>query len=215
MLVLIGIQTGGFAFAAPSHGLDEFTTTGTWVAPKGVTAVLVEAWGAGGGGGGAYYVDPQVGIGNEASSGGGGAYARQWVEVKPHKSYIIGIGVGGAGGAGGGSGVAGQDGKAGTDTVVIAPDDRTLLRVGGGAGGHGAVVGPPFGINAPGVPGGKVVPNRTLSIAGPDSQERSNASGIIGSYPSNGAGTGGSYGPSNALPSDGHAGSPGRALLTW
>jgi len=67
--------------------VETFTTSGTWVAPAGVTSVTVEAWGGGGGG--------QNGGAHPGAGGGGGAYARKEVSVTPGNSYTVTIGAGG------------------------------------------------------------------------------------------------------------------------
>ena len=60
-----------------------------WVAPAGVTAIEVEAWGAGGRGG------SRTSGGNSAyGGGGGGAYSKGLVSVIPGNTYYINIGQG-------------------------------------------------------------------------------------------------------------------------
>ena len=70
-----------------------YRATTTWVCPANVTAVQVEAWGAGGAGGSAYKPDS----GNAFGGGGaGGSYAKKnSVSVVPGTSYTISIGEGG------------------------------------------------------------------------------------------------------------------------
>jgi hyaluronate lyase len=70
-----------------------YGSTTTWVCPANVTAVQVEAWGAGGAGGSGYKPD----AGNAFGGGGaGGAYAkRNLVTVVPGNSYTINVGTGG------------------------------------------------------------------------------------------------------------------------
>lgn len=65
------------------------TTVGDtqWVAPAGITAVEVEAWGAGGRGG-------QRSNNGRGGGGGGGAYSRGLVSVTPGQTYYINVGAG-------------------------------------------------------------------------------------------------------------------------
>lgn len=64
--------------------MDVFFTSGTFVAPSGVTNVIVELWGAGGGG--------STCSGN---SGSNGAYGKSSVSVIPGNSYNVVVGQGG------------------------------------------------------------------------------------------------------------------------
>ena len=86
---------------------QQFTSSGTWTAPTGVTKVwlLVVGGGGGGGYGGAY---TYIGIG-----GSGGAQLQQQLTVTPGTGYTVTIGGGGAGGSGAGSG-----GSQGTTTTI-------------------------------------------------------------------------------------------------
>lgn len=77
---------------------QEFTASGTWVAPIGVLSALVTVIAGGGGGGSGR-------LGNPAQAGGGGGGAsgdmiiRMPVIVAPGSSYSVQVGVGGIGGA--------------------------------------------------------------------------------------------------------------------
>jgi hypothetical protein len=55
------------------HGVREFTESGTWRVPAGVTSITIELWGAGGGGAGG--ATAAIGL-PPAASGGGGGVAR-------------------------------------------------------------------------------------------------------------------------------------------
>ncbi len=74
-----------------------YTSSATFMAPPGVTSVVVEAWGGGAGGGRAR--------GYPATGGGGagGAYALKTVTVTPLQSYTVTVGAGGIGGNGTGT----------------------------------------------------------------------------------------------------------------
>lgn len=75
-----------------------FTSNGNWIAPAGVTNVIVV--GAGGGGAGA-----GGGTGSTKWAGGGGGGSEEtmyFVSVVPNTTYAVTIGAGGTGGAGNG-----------------------------------------------------------------------------------------------------------------
>jgi EAL domain-containing protein (putative c-di-GMP-specific phosphodiesterase class I) len=122
--------------AAGLHGLQEFTTDGSWTAPSGVTSVLVEAWGGGGGGGGG--ADWPEGTNGGAGGGGGGAgaYVRSVVSVAAGTTYTIDVGAGGSGGLGGTEASPGHDGTSGTATRIRS-GSTVLLSAPGGAFGEG------------------------------------------------------------------------------
>lgn len=69
------------------------TANTTWVAPAGVTRVMVEVWGAGGGGEKTAFTGTLV----SATGGGAGSYARSVLGVTPGVSLTLTVGVGGAG----------------------------------------------------------------------------------------------------------------------
>ena len=87
-----------------------------WIAPAGVTHVMVEMWGAGAGGG----------HGASSVGGGGGAYSRSLITVTPGASYTILVG-------GGGSGWSFQlDAQDGADSSMSS-GGTTLIFAGGGS----------------------------------------------------------------------------------
>jgi hypothetical protein len=128
---------------------QDFTTSGNWVAPAGVTRVITFACGGGGGG------DTEGNIGNTASGGGGGSHPRtETLIVVPTTNYTITVGAGGAAGPGsGGPGVDGGASSFGSLMSWIGGDGGpgqpggvasfTLLdqRTGGGDGGTGPSAG--------------------------------------------------------------------------
>ena len=97
LLFVVLVATAGKVAAVT----DTFNASGTWVAPAGVTTVIVEAWGGGGGGHDGSNAGDYGGGG-----GGGGAYASSVVTVTPGNSYAITIGAGGANGTPGNNGGA-------------------------------------------------------------------------------------------------------------
>ena len=94
--------------------------TYSWIAPTGVTSVVVQAWGAGGTGGDGSFAG--------AGGGGGGAYVLSTVSVTPLESYTIIVGKAGVRPSSAGTGGDGSDSTFDTDVVVAA----------GGKGGPGA-----------------------------------------------------------------------------
>jgi hypothetical protein len=144
---------GGFT------ALQEFTTTGTFTVPAGVTRILVELWGAGGGGAGQ---GPTPGGAGPSIGGGGGsgAYLRAVLVVTPGDTYDVVIGTGGLGGSGA---VAFPPGSAGAATQIRL-GTAVVASAGGGSGAPGDLAGAggtaPAHVGAlrrngnPGVPGG-------------------------------------------------------------
>ncbi|MBK6904853.1 MAG: hypothetical protein IPH04_19110 [Saprospirales bacterium] len=74
-----------------------FTSSGTYTVPAGVTAIVVQVWGAGGGGGSGNAGN------NSRGGGGGGAFAASMFPVTPGNTYAVVVGAGGAPGLDGGS----------------------------------------------------------------------------------------------------------------
>ena len=136
---------GGF------NGIQEFTQSGTFTVPPGVTAILVELWGAGGGGGGGGDSACLVGISNAGGGGGGGggAYARAVVAVIPGATYNVVVG---AGGTGGQPCLAGTTGAA---SQITDNASKVIASAIGGAGGGGG--GAPPGVGGAGGTGTNVI----------------------------------------------------------
>lgn len=109
---------------------DQFLSNGSWVAPDGVTEVLIIGCGGGGGGGAC--------LGGTRPGGQGGAGAPLAVSrftVIPGNSYAVVIGAGGGGGVGTANGADGfpstfggslvlQGGQGGANFVVAAVEIR-------------------------------------------------------------------------------------------
>jgi uncharacterized protein DUF11 len=128
--------TASYPIAAPAAaatGALEFTSSGTFTVPAGVTRVVVELWGGGGGGGqgqssgcGAFN---KCEAGRGGGGGGSGAYTRIPLTVSGGSALEIAIGSGGAGNA---DGVATQLKQGGT---LLATADGGKSGANGGAGG--------------------------------------------------------------------------------
>lgn len=107
-------------------GQQNFTSSGTFTVPTGVTSVDIVAVGAGGGGGSSDKDDETGG------GGGGGALAYvNTVSTTPGESLTVTVGTGGAGGAGGG-----DNGAAGNASSVSRSGTILVQANGGGGGQH-------------------------------------------------------------------------------
>jgi hypothetical protein len=106
----------------------DFTSSGTWTVPAGVTQITVEAWGAGGGGGGSNSNN------SGGSGGGGGGYSMKTFTVTQNQSISFTVGTGGSGGAeNGGNGGNGGD----TSILGVVANGGTGGGANGGTSGTG------------------------------------------------------------------------------
>jgi hypothetical protein len=143
--------TGPPGLGGSFNGMEEFTQSGVFTVPAGVTHLFVEIWGGGGGGGGGVD-DPGDGFFSAGSGGGGGGYTRAVIAVSALSTYNVIVGSGGAGGLGAsGSSTTGQSGAAGQRSSVSESSSNVLAVAGGGAGGG---------------PGEVLVPNLQILCAG-------------------------------------------------
>lgn len=110
-----------------AHGVQEFTSSGTFVVPDGVHKIWVTACGGGGGGGG-YDNETTDDYYTCYGAGGGGAacVVRRPFAVTPGQEIAITIGSGGA------KGGSAANGSAGGSTVI-----GDLITLAGGKGGGG------------------------------------------------------------------------------
>ena len=160
LAILLGIQ--GMAFGQTT----QYSASGTFVAPAGVTSVVVKAWGGGGKGAG-------LGNGNPGGGGSGAYAAHSSSSVSAGTTYDVIVGVGGittsnpsgtastfngisaGGGSGTNSSTGGSGGTAsGGTTNTTGGSGVTVSGNDGGAGGsapNGGVGG--AGGNGPTVPG--------------------------------------------------------------
>lgn len=120
LLALLGISN----WICAQSGSMEFTSSGSFTVPDGVTSIFVEVVGAGGNGG---Y--------NGTGGGGGGGYASGNYAVSPGQVLTITIGTPGAGAAGGTTSVEGLLSAGGGENGVSVPNPEIG---GGGDGGTGA-----------------------------------------------------------------------------
>ena len=203
-----GSETGAL------NGFQEFTTSGTFAVPSGITHILIEMWGAGGGGGG-----PDPLSTDSAGGGGAGGYTRAVVLVTPGATYNVIVGAGGLGvprpshigpGANGGNGGASQ---------LTDSSSAMLVSAQGGSGGMGVSGGP--GAGGSGGSGSGPATNTTgrnggNGMAGQSNQQLGGggAGGIpaSGSISTNGASFGGAGGDIN---DDGKNGGSGYVLIAW
>lgn len=125
--------TNAQAFATPlqTKGTQTFTSSGTFVAPAGVTSVQIYAVGGGAGGGG--------GDSSSGGGGGGGGYtATKTLNVTPGSSYAVVVGSGGQGGSAGNySGFDGGDSYVQSITYGANGGRAAVTRTEGGNGGSG------------------------------------------------------------------------------
>ena len=78
-----GVVIGGTGTASQTW---EFTSSGTWNCPSGVTSVTIECWGKGGNGGNGSMV-------NSGGGGGGGGYSKKInLAVTPGNTYTVNLG---------------------------------------------------------------------------------------------------------------------------
>ncbi len=128
----LGISGGGSGGAMSEgipHNFFVFSSSGTWTAPAGVTAVDVRMWGGGGGGGGCNGTTAQNGICQGGGGGAAGSYTENTVSVVPGTQYAVTVGAGGAAGKNGSPSTCGGNGGGSSFS--------SLVLAGGGFGGNG------------------------------------------------------------------------------
>ncbi|GEM_PF-1000635 len=213
---------------------SNFTTSGTWIAPIGVTSITVEAYGGAGAGGAGL---PGGGGGNNGrggGGGGGGAFQSGTYTVIPGISYTITIGTGGTGGSGtrnGGNGTVstatfnsgtitadfgrgggsytngGNGGAGGTGTRNGGTGGSNPLNASGSGGGGGCAGTTGNGVNGGQTAGGTAGTGGTIAGAGGNGVLGNNTGNIGNNY-----GGGGSGGTRNG---DGANGAYGYMRITF
>lgn len=130
---IVNIAETAGRVASQTSSSEIFSTSGTWPAPAGISAISVETWGAGGGGGGS-----DATAGSAGGGGGGGEYAKESVAVTPGGIYSYTVGAPGSGGNG--SGAQNVILNYSNSTIWTCPTGITSIKVecwGGGGSGAG------------------------------------------------------------------------------
>jgi hypothetical protein len=136
------VSTGGPTF-------QQFTGTGTFTIPAGVTAVKVTIVGGGAGGGGSTAT-------NNGGGGGSGGIAIKWLTgLTPGNTIAVTIGAAGTAGATGATG-----GSGGNSTIASGTQAITTVTAFGGSGGNGN------GTQSTGGAGGVVSTNGDINLGG-------------------------------------------------
>lgn len=209
---ITGAFTNGVTFgdnsvqtSANNHGVQAYSSNGSWTAPPGVTTVFVRAWGAGGGGSSECMDLSAYGSG---SGGGAGAYTEQIVSVTPGNTYSVAPGAGGAGGDGYHfitATYSGSSGSAGGATT-FGDGSTALVSAGGGDGGQLATGG--CTTPGPGGTGGTVQGFAPVSLA--NQSGGAGASGKVATgFATPPGGTGGLQGTVHGIATGGDGGDAG------
>ncbi|MFA7333646.1 MAG: hypothetical protein WC130_05040 [Kiritimatiellia bacterium] len=123
--------------AGAATGVQDFTASGSFVIPTGITRLFVEGCGAGGGGGGGQ--QDQGGGGRGASGGGGSATFLKTIDVTAYPGDTLAVVIGASGaaglGSGGGGGANGSSGSAGGATTLTTSGAVLLASIAGGGAG--------------------------------------------------------------------------------
>lgn len=132
------------AVTTSPHGIQAFTTNGTFTTPASVYSIRVTCVGGGGAGGDSYVtsLDGMIVQNYPGGTGGQGAQSVTYLSTTPGTTYAVAIGAGGIAASGSG----------GTTTFGI-----TAAYAGPGGGGGAAGPGGPGGAGSPGTSGTGVV----------------------------------------------------------
>ena len=163
----------------------EFTTSGSWVVPSGVSRIIIFACAGGGGGGGGSSSKK-----HGAGGGGSGACVINFLcDVISGETIDVTIGSGGSGGVGA------NNGGDGGDTIISGSISGVLVRLEGGKGGSSS------SLNVGGYGGFTV----TMTISDETYIIGDGVGGILGNVFLNGA-RGGNGGPYGTAPRPGFSG---------
>ena len=207
---------GAGGLAGLTINIQQFTSSGTFTIPAGITAVKVTVVGGGGAGGGGGSSASSAGCG-----GNSGGTSIKWLSgLTPGNTLVVTIGAGGAGNsnAGGGSG--------GNSTVASGTQTISTITGSGGAGGTGpggvgtnATAGSGGDLNFAGNAG--TLAPISSAIAGNGGGSIFGGGGLGGFATANGnAGTapgagGGGGGANNGVNTTGGAGVAGMVIFEW
>lgn len=167
----------GNSFLQPDPPAPTILTTGSGsFVPSSTTRLLrVRVWGATGGSGGVDGVASTIAI---SGGGGNGGYAEKLITITPGETFTYAVGAKGVGGAAGAN-----NGTAGGTTSFTGSVSGTV-QVTGGTGGAG-VTGLASSVVGQGV--GGIASGGDTNLSGNSSMIARWVSGVIYSYPSNGA----------------------------
>jgi hypothetical protein len=141
------------------HGMNAYTSSGTWIRPKGVVKVFVRVIGGAGGGGGGSGGEP----GGAGGTGGYGGYAEGWITVASNIPVVIGAG--GTGGAGGD--LSASNGNTGGTSSFNGTSGTSgyYIYAAGGTGGVGATSAGPGGNGTTGTGTGGTINSLLYDLA--------------------------------------------------
>lgn len=210
-----------------AHGVREFTESGTWRVPAGVTHIVVELWGAGGGGGAgtSAVVGGAQSAGGGGGGGGSGSYLRASLGLTAGETYLIRVGSAGNGGRDDAAGS--QRGGDGGDTLLLRDGVELLVAKGGRGGGAPRPSNTRGGAEGA---GGIAEPRSSRLVRSGSAGGRGHDGGLPESYSTSGGAGGtavlgtvnppGSFGGAggagvDAGPADGKPGGTGSVLITW
>lgn len=219
------------------RGKTQFTKSGSWTCPDGVTTVYITgcAAGAGGAGGGSAASSSAT---RSASGGGGGGAGetaiRRTVTVVPGTTYTVTIGAGSSGGAGG---IVSGNNNGTNSADAGSTSFGTLLTLAGGlAAGAGVGAGNPSpvggtgglpgggqgqdGYTAAGMPvgmggDGGSSPFGTSGSGGKSGGIGGSKGGDAAGYGAGGGGGGGTYGNTTGSGGNGGKGANGFLMIEW
>ena len=219
------------------RGKTQFTTSGSWTCPDGVTTVYITGCAAGAGGAGGGSASAYSATRSASGGGGGGAgetAIRRTVTVVPGTTYTVTIGAGSSGGAGG---IVSGNNNGTNSADAGSTSFGTLLTLAGGlaagagvgagnqspAGGTGGLPGGgqgQDGYTAAGMPvgmggDGGSSPFGTSGSGGKSGAIGGSKGGDAAGYGAGGGGGGGTYGNTTGSGGNGGKGANGFLMIEW
>ena len=180
------------------HGMNVYTSSGTWIRPKGVTKVFVRVRGGGGGGGGTGSPAQEGGLYSTGGQGGYGGEVTGWFSVSTNLTITIGTG-GGGGDSANGYNKPGATGDTGNTSSVT--DGSTTFTANGGVGGAG------------GAGSGYAYPTGSMGATGSGSGGTCNSP--LSAHLTYGVGGAGGVSTTTPGGNDGSAGAAGMVAIIW